>query len=159
MKKLIFPAVSAAQTPPISGGYTNVIPIPVNDPQAKVVSGALFKPEGAGPFPAVIYMSSCHSLGSPLDADHEKTLIAHHLGKSVAVLVVDSFTARGAKDGVCDKMLDVTWYYTRARDAQAAGKLLTPSPVLTQAMSSLRVLTMAQCPPSWLPIRRCRLKR
>jgi dienelactone hydrolase len=122
------PSVAVAQTPPMSGGYTNVIPIPVNDPEVKAISGALFKPEGAGPFPAVIYMSSCHSLGSPLDADHEKTLIAHHLAKGLAVLVADSFTPRGAEGGVCDKMLDLTWYYTRARDAHAAGKLLAPTP-------------------------------
>jgi dienelactone hydrolase len=112
----------------MSGGYTNVIPIPVDDQQVNAIAGALFKPEGAGPFPAVIYMSPCHPLGSPLDADHEKTLIGHHLAKGLAVLIVDSFTPRGAKEGVCDKMLDVTWYYARAKDAQAAGKLLTTMP-------------------------------
>jgi len=29
------PSVSAAQAPPMGGGYTNVIPIPVNDPSVK----------------------------------------------------------------------------------------------------------------------------
>jgi hypothetical protein len=46
----IFLGVSAAQTPPMAGGYTNTIPIPVDDPQVKAIAGALFKPQGAGPF-------------------------------------------------------------------------------------------------------------
>ena len=45
--------LAAAQTvPPMGGGYTNVIPIPVDDPNIKAIAGALFKPEGAGPSPA-----------------------------------------------------------------------------------------------------------
>ncbi|MGO9389969.1 hypothetical protein [Rhodoblastus sp.] len=48
------PSLSAAQAPPMGGGYTNVIPIPVDDPAVKSIAGALFKPEGAGPFPIVI---------------------------------------------------------------------------------------------------------
>ena len=44
------------------GGYTNVIPIPVDDPATKAIAGALFKPDGAGPFPAVVYMSGCEGL-------------------------------------------------------------------------------------------------
>jgi dienelactone hydrolase len=121
---VVLSVASTAQAPPMSGGYANVIAIPVDDPQVKAISGALFKPDGAGPFPAVIYMSSCHSLGRPLDANHAKTLIAHYLAKGVAVLVVDSFTPRSVDNGVCDKMADTSWYKTRAKDAHAAGKLL-----------------------------------
>ena len=47
----------ATAAPPIGGGYTNVIAIPVNDPSVKEIAGALFKPQGAGPFPAVVYMT------------------------------------------------------------------------------------------------------
>jgi hypothetical protein len=51
---------AAAQTaPPMGGGYKDVIPIPVNDPTIKAIAGSLFKPEGAGPFPGVVYMSGC----------------------------------------------------------------------------------------------------
>ena len=45
---LALPSVSVAQAPPMGGGYTNVIPIPVNDPSVKAIAGALFKPAGAG---------------------------------------------------------------------------------------------------------------
>src|SRR5262249_18539267 len=60
------PAVSNGQTvPTIGGGYTNVIAIPVDDPATKVIGGALFKPVGAGPFPAVIFMAGCVGIDSP----------------------------------------------------------------------------------------------
>ena len=78
MKRLILAAAVAAiglscatglqaqtgdQTPPpIGGGYTNVTTIPVNDPAIKAISGALFKPAGAGPFWAVVYMSGCSGI-------------------------------------------------------------------------------------------------
>ena len=45
---VVLPSLAAGQTaPPMGGGYTNVIPIPVGDPKTKSISGALFKPEGA----------------------------------------------------------------------------------------------------------------
>ena len=52
--------LAVAQTaPPIGGGYTDAIAIPVDDPTTRNISGALFKPPGAGPFPAVVYMNGC----------------------------------------------------------------------------------------------------
>ena len=54
---------AAAQTaPPMGGGYTNVIQIPVDDPATKAIAGALFKPTGKGPFPAVVYISGCNGV-------------------------------------------------------------------------------------------------
>jgi hypothetical protein len=59
-------AQTSGQTPPpIGGGYTDVTTIPVNDPAIKAISGALFKPAGAGPFPAVVYMIGCGGIDSP----------------------------------------------------------------------------------------------
>jgi hypothetical protein len=43
---------------------TNVIPMPVDDTATKANAGALFKPQGAGPFPAVVYMVGCYGLRS-----------------------------------------------------------------------------------------------
>lgn len=61
---LVLPSLVAAQaSPPMGGGYTNVIPIPVDNPTMKAISGALFKPEGAGPFPTVVYLPGCAGVG------------------------------------------------------------------------------------------------
>ena len=66
-------AETGDQTPPIGGGYTNVTAIPVNDPAIKAISGALFKPTGAGPFPAVVYMIGCGGLDPPPIRAQQKT--------------------------------------------------------------------------------------
>jgi hypothetical protein len=72
------PSVSVGQTPPlIGGGYTDVTTIPVNDPAIKAIGGALFKPAGAGPFPAVVYMTVCGGIDGPLprvEAPERKSL-------------------------------------------------------------------------------------
>jgi hypothetical protein len=44
-------SLQAAEAPPIGGGYTNVIPIPVNDPSVKEIAGALFQASGRGTVP------------------------------------------------------------------------------------------------------------
>src|SRR5882757_1352913 len=47
---VIIPASGTSQTaPPMGGGYTNVIPIPIDDPTIKNIAGAFFKPSGSGP--------------------------------------------------------------------------------------------------------------
>jgi len=52
---IFLPSLATGQAaPPMGGGYTNVIPIPVDDPTTKAIAGALFKPAGAGPFAAVV---------------------------------------------------------------------------------------------------------
>jgi dienelactone hydrolase len=125
---IIFPAVSAAQTPPMAGGYTNAIPIPLDDPQTKAIAGALFKPEGAGPFPAIIYMSDCGGLGDPTDRAQQKAVIDHYVGQGKAVLILDSFTPRGFEKGVCDRVDDVNLFHLRAEDAYAAQMALAAMP-------------------------------
>lgn len=87
--------------PPIGGGYTDVTAIPVNDPAIKVIGGALFKPAGAGPFPAVVYMTGCGGIDGPLLRAVQKTITDHLLATGVAILIVDSFTPRGEPGGVC----------------------------------------------------------
>lgn len=95
-------AQTSGQTlPPIGGGYTNVTAIPVNDPAIKAISGALFKPAGAGAFPAVVYMTGCGGLDPPPLRAQQKTTTDHLLAKGVAVLIVDSFTPRNEPKGVC----------------------------------------------------------
>jgi dienelactone hydrolase len=130
-----------AQTaPPIGGDYTNAIPIPVDDPTTKNISGALFKPDGAGPFPAVVYMSGCAGLNIPPEANLERATINHYLTRGVATLILDPFTPRSESgmgpDGLCEKIRDPNlsekvWlqYATRGgSDAVAAVKLLRSMP-------------------------------
>ena len=99
---LVLPSLATGQAlPPMGGGFTNVIAIPVDDPKTKAISGALFKPEGAGPFPAVIVMPTCAGVDLPPALSVEKTLIDHLQSKGVATLIVDPFTPRGELQGRC----------------------------------------------------------
>lgn len=131
---MALPAVSAAQVPPMSGGYSNIIAIPIDESipigmrKTKAIAGALIKPEGAGPFPAVIYLGGCAPIGSPHDADLEKTLIDHNRAKGFATLIVDSYTPRHAEHGMCDNIDDHRWYFARAQDALGAWKALAANP-------------------------------
>jgi dienelactone hydrolase len=128
--------LAAAQTsPPMGGGYTDVIPIPVNDPATKAIAGALFKPEGAGPFPAVVYMVTCYGIRSFPEEVLEKTVIDHLRSKGVATLIVDPFRPRN-EPGICENLNDPNlnekkWaqYATRGgSDAVAAVQVLRSMP-------------------------------
>jgi dienelactone hydrolase len=117
--------------PPIGGGYTNVTAIPVNDPAIKAISGALFKPAGAGPFPAVVYMIGCGGIDPPPLRAQQKTAIDHLLAKGVAILIVDSFTPRNEPKGVCANLdgEKAVQYATRgSSDALAAVAVLKAMP-------------------------------
>src|SRR5579864_5263499 len=96
---LASPPVSRGQTPPpVGGGYTDVI---ANPPAIEVIGGALFKPAGTGPFPAVISMSGCGGIDSPPNRAQQTATIDHLRSKGVAILIVDSFTPRNEPKGVC----------------------------------------------------------
>lgn len=96
-----------AEVPPMGGGYTNVVPIPVNDPAVKQIAGTLIKPEGAGPFPVVVYIPACGGPNFPLELQQEKAWTDRLQSKGIATFIVDPFVARGLKDGNCDKLLTV----------------------------------------------------
>jgi dienelactone hydrolase len=129
---IVFPTIGVAQTAPsIGGGYTNAIPIQVDDATTKNIAGALFKPAGAGPFPAVVYMSGCYGLNSPSELALERSVIDHLLAKGVATLIVDPFTPRNEPEGVCAKLSEKTFaqYATRGgNDAVAALKAIKAMP-------------------------------
>ncbi|MER9138306.1 dienelactone hydrolase family protein [Mesorhizobium sp. M0830] len=102
---LVRPSWSAA-APPMGGGYTNVIPIPVNDPAVKEIAGALFKPQGTGPFPVVVYMPPCGGPNFPPEFQQEKFVTERLLSKGVAIFIVDTHTPRGENDN-CAKFVTV----------------------------------------------------
>jgi len=132
---LAFQQVSSGQTPPpMGGGYTNVTSIPVNDPAIKAIGGALFKPAGAGPFPAVVYMTVCGGIDGPLPRAVQKTTTDHLLAKGVAILIVDSFTPRSEPSGVCanlgplDEEKAIQYAKRGSNDALAAVAVLKAMP-------------------------------
>lgn len=119
---IVLPSLAAGQAPPpMGGGYTNVIPIPVDDPKTKSISGALFKPEGAGPFPTVVAMPWCGGVDIPLARAFQKTLIDHLLSKGFATLIVDPFTPRGQLHGCSGGDIGI-------KDALAAVKVVRAMP-------------------------------
>ncbi len=99
--------LQAAEAPPMGGGYANVIPIPVNDPAVKEIAGALLKPQGAGPFPVVVYIPPCGGPNFPLELQQEKLWIERMQSKGIATFIVDPFVPRGLQQGNCDKLLTV----------------------------------------------------
>lgn len=106
----------AGETVKMGGGYSPVVSIPVDDARTKSIAAALFEPEGAGPFPAVIILGGCQGVSK--DVDVVKRVNADYLPQGIATLVVDSFTPRGV-DNVCGNSSLVD-RVTRAEDAYAA---------------------------------------
>ena len=65
-------------------------------PPADVIDGYLSKPDGAGPFPAIVHLHGCSGLSAAFKAGTDKGLWSERLaGWGYAVLAVDSFTTRG----------------------------------------------------------------
>jgi dienelactone hydrolase len=86
------------------------------------IPASLVKPEGPGPFPAVVMLHDCSGLGhtsSGAPGRWANELAAH----GYVVLIPDSFTSRGYPGGVCTEPSPTNpGVYTtqRARDAHAA---------------------------------------
>jgi dienelactone hydrolase len=80
----------------------------------------LVKPEGDGPFPAIVMMHDCsglgrHASGAPLRWARKL------LAQGYVVIVPDSFAPRGFPDGVCtNERAQTANAYVRAGDARAA---------------------------------------
>ncbi|HVV78169.1 MAG TPA: dienelactone hydrolase family protein [Pseudolabrys sp.] len=66
----------------------------ITRPPAVIIRGYLSKPEGTGPFPAVVYLHGC--LG--LENFRRKQAATQFNGMGYVSLVVDSFATRGIKD-------------------------------------------------------------
>ena len=110
-------------------GGKDVIAIPVDDPQTKAIAGALFKPAGAGPFPAVIYMGTCAATDSGEEHYVQTALRDRLLSRGVAMLIVDPYSPRQEWQGVCDKAKAGGDYDARgARDIYAAMDVLRAIP-------------------------------
>jgi dienelactone hydrolase len=148
------PAAPPADTVLMGGGYpVAVVKIPVDDPKTKYVAGALFEPEGAGPFPAVVMLNGCSGVGP--DAETVRRLNTVYLAKGIATLVVDSFTPRGVAEACSDpndrKNLDAVDY--RIKDTLAASEWLSrrpeidPSKIFLQGYSQGAMAAIALMDP------------
>jgi dienelactone hydrolase len=60
----------------------------------------LLKPDGAGPFPAVVIMHDCSGLG-PRSSGAPERWAKELLGHGYVIFIPDSFTMRGFPEGVC----------------------------------------------------------
>ena len=70
--------------------------IPVEDHRTKSIPGALYEPNRAGPFPAVVIAHGCNGLA--FDAGAIKRAAASYVKNGIAVLVIDSLGPRGIGD-------------------------------------------------------------
>jgi dienelactone hydrolase len=118
-------AVSAAESVQFEGAHFQAAlttrqalanGIPMLRPAPKIVQGYIQKPDGPGPFPAVIVLHGCAGLGSLFDLHSARNFWPDLLiSWGYAVLVVDSFALRGVSD-TCGR--DTRYY--RVQDAFGA---------------------------------------
>ncbi len=83
--------------------------------------GVLYKPDGQGPFPAVVMLCGCSGYTNAPDMSRYSKWAARLVSWGYTALLLDSFTPRGYPNGICDKDRAVG-IYDRANDAYA-GKL------------------------------------
>jgi dienelactone hydrolase len=84
--------------------------------------GVLYRPDGPGPFPAVVALHRCRGIRPRL---HQWASTLHQWG--YAVLLVDSFTPRG-QTIICNEGFRVDPQYARMPDAYAAQAYLARQP-------------------------------
>lgn len=90
-------------------------------------SMAIFKPAGAGPFPALVIMHTCNMI----DADQTRYWVRAALERGYVAFVLDSFTQRGVQRGTCTQTRDDYSFSilpTRTRDAYEALQHLATFP-------------------------------
>ena len=98
-------------------------------PPADVIDGYLTRPEGAGPFPAIVHLHGCSGLPAAFKAGTDKGLWSARLaGWGYVVLAVDSFTTRGIAQacpgGPATRIADTYGALTlQSRRADATGAL------------------------------------
>ena len=86
------------------------------------ISATLIKPDGGGPFPAVIIMHDCSGLG-PRSSGGPLRWAQELVPQGYVVLIPDSFTPRGFTDGVCTvpgNRANIANGFVRAGDAYGA---------------------------------------
>lgn len=120
---------SIAPSLPAGDVSVELITIPLDDdPRVKAITGALFEPEGAGPFPAVIHLTGCEGPNSASAVKLQRVFVDEDVAQGEAVLILDSFSPRGLENGDCDRSPDMVFLMRRAEDAYAAQRALVQRP-------------------------------
>ena len=92
------------------------------NPDGIDISAILFKPDGKGPFPAVVLLHTCGGLKQHVTDDWPDFLTGH----GYVVLTVDSYSPRGADN--CREWVGRGWLLPQARDAFGALNYLANLP-------------------------------
>ena len=98
------------------------IPTTAADGSPEQIPAAAFKPEGPGPFPAIVILHDCSGLG-PKSSGAPRRWAQELVQRGYFVLLPDSFTTRGYMGGVCTEpslSRAKVGPYRRVRDAYAA---------------------------------------
>jgi dienelactone hydrolase len=98
------------------------------------IPATLLKPEGAGPFPAVVIMHDCSGLG-PRSSGAPGRWAQMLLGWGYVAIIPDSFSTRGYPNGVCSdasRGRRQVGPFRRARDARAALAYLQTLPYVNK---------------------------
>lgn len=90
------------------------------------IPATLLKPDGAGPFPAVVMLHDCSGLG-PRSSGAPGRWTKELIGRGYVVILPDSFSTRGYPDGICTDASKGRFNvrpFVRAGDARAARAFL-----------------------------------
>lgn len=79
---------------------TTNVPVPASGGAAEQIPTTTLKPDGAGPFPAVVIMHDCSGLG-PRSSGAPMRWARELVDQGFVVAMPDSFTPRGHPGGVC----------------------------------------------------------
>jgi dienelactone hydrolase len=82
------------------GGCTSPAPDVARESAPASIPIKVMKPEGAGPFPAVVILHDCSGLG-PRSSGGPGRWARELLRQEYVILIPDSFSTRGHADGVC----------------------------------------------------------
>ena len=120
-----------------SGRYSFALRVSVAKPSRRsrdIIDGYLSKPEGDGPFPAIVHLHGCNGLPKDFKSGADKGYWSEALAAwGYVVLVVDSFTTRGIEQACADGAT------SRIADAYGGLAICRVSPLSTRAGS-----------PSWV---------
>jgi dienelactone hydrolase len=118
-----------------SGARATSVLLSTTTPGGEVeqIPATLLKPEGPGPFPAVVIMHDCSGLGARSSGAPDRWA-RELLPRGYVVLIPDSFTTRGYPGGVCTEPppgRNAVGPPRRIRDAYAALAFLRTLPYVT----------------------------